>query len=133
MSFLEAAGIENGGPAWMSPAPPVAPQPSHAPPSHRSVLDRSMNILGLMKHLLRRDESANMPKNIFPGRGTPRVVERKPDRSVNIFRVTRVEREVKLEAGRQFQPETELGTENSVPHRIGTRGSGPERTEATDV
>jgi hypothetical protein len=58
-----------------------------------------MNILGLMKHLLRRDESANMPKNIFPGRGTPRVVERKPDRSVNIFRVTRVEREVKFKGG----------------------------------
>jgi hypothetical protein len=79
--------------------PPVAPQPSHAHLSHRSVLDRSMNILGLMKHLLRRDESTNMPKNIFPGRGTPRVVERKPDRSVNIFRVTRVGREVKSKGG----------------------------------
>ena len=38
-------------------------------------------------------------KEHFPGRGTPRVVERKPDRSVNIFRVTRVEREVKSKGG----------------------------------
>ena len=44
--------------------PPVAPQTSRSSLAS-GVLDRSMNIVGLMKHLLRR-ESTNMPKNIFP-------------------------------------------------------------------
>ena len=61
--FSKLLGLRTAG--RLGCHPPVAPQPSHAPLSHRSVLDRSMNIVGLMKHLLRRDESANMQKNIF--------------------------------------------------------------------